>query len=282
MQCSIITVLLAWPILVRNTLAHSRWGCPLPRDPDPGIKDGLCGSWSTLLSSSNDTIMEIPPGPILVRWEEAVTHTGSPFRISLSGDNNDSDACVLLDHIPHNDDSDPISSIASTYTNYSMIIDIPNVACERCSLHLANPMTDKEGLKGGPTGKGCTDPFGDCIVVYHSCTIPIKINGTIPRAEYQCPSRNPVDWPITCVGDYGIAVNTSQMGVYRRESGRWENSFLMNVPQRYRTVDDSVFTCENFTASQPDDERRPFPSLISRLFEWIVNWLKLDWLLKIN
>jgi hypothetical protein len=157
-----------------------------------------------------------------------------------------------------------------------MIIDIPNVACERCSFHLANPMTDKEGLKGNPTGKGCTDPFGDCTTVYHSCTIPIKINGTIPRAEYQCPNRNPMDWPTTWIGDYGISVNASQMGVYRRESGHWENSFLMNVPQRYRTVDVGVFTCEKFTPNRSNGKRSLFPRFILRLYEWVVNWLNLD------
>ena len=276
---SIILAILVLPpdIILRNIQAHSRWGCPQPRDPDPGIKDGPCGTISTLSSMMvmNETIMVLQPGPMLVRWEEAVSHTGSPFRISLSGDHNDSEACVLLDHIPHNDDSDPNSNVESTYTNYSMIIDVPNVACERCSFHLANPMTDKEGLKGNPTGKGCTDPLGDCLVVYHSCTIPFRINGTIPRVEYQCPNRNPIDWPTAWIGDYGITVNASQMGVYRRESGTWTNSFLTNVPPRYRTVNDNVILCENITTQHPSKEGQHifFSRFISRLFKRIFHWL---------
>ena len=58
-------------------------------------------------------------------------------------DGNDDASCVLLDHIPHNDCCNPSLFDPSTYTQYAITINIPNVICERCSLHLSNPMTDK-------------------------------------------------------------------------------------------------------------------------------------------
>ena len=86
-----------------------------------------------------------------------------------------------------------------------------------------------------------------------------------------------MDWPTTWIGDYGINVNTSQLGVYRRESGLWENSFLRNVPPRYRTLDERGSTCETFTANQPtiNVKRGLLPRFLSRLLEWMLHWLNL-------
>jgi hypothetical protein len=115
-----------------------------------------------------------------------------------------------------------------------MTIVIPDVKCNQCSLHLVNPMTDKIGAAGALAGKGCTDPKGTCSSVYHSCTIPLKITGRVPRAQYKCPNRNPSDWPTKWIGDNGVNVTATKRGLYRRESGTWKNSFLMSVPGRYR------------------------------------------------
>jgi hypothetical protein len=218
--------------------SHSRWKCPKPRSPDTGIKGGPCGAFDTDKMSNVSTIV-IKPGPLVVQWEESITHTGAPFRIALSSDGRDTDSsvsssCVLLDHIPHNKKSDPVFARESTYTVYTLTIDIPDVKCDRCSLHLVNPMTDKIDADGAPEGKGCTDPKGTCFSVYHSCTIPLKITGSIPRAKYQCPNQNPSDWPTTWIGDNGVNVTATTRGVYRRESGTWKNGFLMDVPGRYR------------------------------------------------
>ena len=207
----------------------------------------------------------IPPGPMVVQWEESVTHLGAPFRISLSGDGVDTDPCVLLDHIPHNEVGSPLINVESSYVKYSMVIEIPDIQCSRCSLHLGNPMTDKESSRGAPLGEGCTDPNGDCLVVYHSCTLPFQINGTVPRSEYVCPNKNPDDWPTEWVGDDGVMVDTSELGVYRRESGTWMDSFLMDVPDRYRTIDDSVTPCEGF-------EEQERVGLFTRIYSRIYNW----------
>jgi hypothetical protein len=218
--------------------SHSRWVCPKPRSSDTGIKGGPCGAFDTDKMANVSTIV-IKPGQLVVQWEESITHTGAPFRIALSSDGRDTDStvsstCVLLDHIPHNEKSDPVFTKESTYTLYTLTIDIPDVKCDRCSLHLVNPMTDKIDADGAPEGQGCTDPNGSCFSVYHSCTIPLKITGSIPRAQYKCPNRNPSDWPTTWKGDNGANVTATTRGVYRRESGTWKNGFLMDVPARYR------------------------------------------------
>lgn len=224
--------------------AHSRWSCPEPRSPSSSIKDGPCGDETTnnFIVSAGD-MAEIRPGPLRVVFEESIYHTGAPFRISLSGDGTDADACTLLDHIPHNDLAvRPNFRDESTYTQYAVTIDIPDVNCESCSLHLSNPMTDKIGGAGSPFGIGCTDPDGTCFSVYYSCTRPFRIIGTssaTTRSQYQCPydaGSGPVDWPTSWIGDNGESVDASVPGVYRRESSIWnENDFtLETAPVRYR------------------------------------------------
>ena len=223
--------------------AHSRWSCPEPRSSSTSIKDGPCGDETSTFLASSEDIVEIKPGPLRVVFEESIYHTGAPFRIALSGDGTDSEACTLLDHIPHNDFAErPNFRDESTYTQYAVTIDIPDVNCERCSLHLSNPMTDKIGSAGSPSGVGCTDPDGTCFSSYYSCTRPFKIVGTssaAKRSEYQCSydsGSGPADWPTAWTGDNGEAVDASVPGVYRRESSIWNaNDFtLETAPIRYR------------------------------------------------
>jgi len=242
---ALLPLLLLLPqILLSPCRAHSRWKCPPPRSPSTGIKTGPCGSETNDFSlSPNDNgdelITEIYPGPLRVIFEESIHHTGAPFRISLSGDGTDDlDAsCVLLDHIPHNDCCRPSLYDESTYTPYVITINIPNVNCERCSLQLANPMTDKIGGDGSPTGIGCTDPFGTCFSVYHSCTRPFRIVGNgeaVSRSDYQC-ERLPGNWPEVWEGDNGVGVDASVPGLYRRESSIWSvvDFTLTAVPGDY-------------------------------------------------
>ena len=158
------------------------------------------------------------------------------------GDGTDDDACVLLDHIPHNDCCNPDYNDPTTYTPYAISIIIPNIICEHCSLHLSNPMTDKIGDDGSPLGIGCTDP-GSCFSVYHSCTKSFRIvgdanDGAVQRSDFVCPSLNKVNvgWPSVWIGDNGEAVDASIPGVYRRESSIWSqnNSTLTTAPWQFR------------------------------------------------
>lgn len=120
--------------------AHSRWKCPEPRSPQTGIKSGPCGDETNDFNS--DQGLEVKPGLLRIVFEESVHHTGAPFRISLSQDGNDDDSCVLLDHVPHNDCCRPRLGDETTYTPYVITVNIPNIICEKCSLHLSNPMVN--------------------------------------------------------------------------------------------------------------------------------------------
>jgi hypothetical protein len=239
--------------------AHARFKCPSPRSADTGIKTGPCGDQTNDFSLSSDgaAILEIAPGPMRIELEESISHTGAPFRIALSSDGSDDDGvCVLLDHIPHNDNpaSRPQYLDESTYTPYSITIEIPDVYCEKCSLHMANPMTDKIDGDGAPDAPGCTDPDGTCFSVYHSCTVPFKITGSVPRSQFTCPaSPLPDDWPLQWIGDDGVPVAASTPGVYRRERSEWSaDGLLLAVPEFYRQdvgVCSSTFQSE--AASSP-------------------------------
>jgi hypothetical protein len=91
--------------------------------------------------------------------------SGAPTRIALSRDGEDIYDCVLLDHIPANPASRPSFGQDSTYTQYRITIMIPDVQCERCSLQLVNPMTDKISTAAPFNGKcqyreGSPSPWG--------------------------------------------------------------------------------------------------------------------------
>ena len=161
----------------------------------------------------------------------------------IEGDGSDDDSCVLLDHIPHNDCCKPSISDPTTYIPYTITVIIPNIICERCSLHLSNPSLDMLVEDGSPLGIGCTDP-GTCFSVYHSCTKAFRIigdvsDGAVQRSEYTCPSLdNNVEsgWPLVWIGDSGEAVDASIPGVYRRESSVWstDDSTLTTAPWQFR------------------------------------------------
>ena len=186
-----------------------------------------------------------PPRPRCPRFCRPMALTQCPrdiFSQSNEGDGTDYDSCVLLDHIPHNDCCRPSLYDPSTYTPYTITVNIPNVFCERCSLHLSNPMTDKIGGDGSPSGVGCTDP-GTCFSVYHSCTKPFRIvgdasNGAVPRSKHACPSSDSVNvgWPTSWMGDDGEAADASIPGVYRRISSTWsaDDYTLTTAPAAYR------------------------------------------------
>jgi len=160
----------------------------------------------------------------------------------MVGDGTDNDACVLLDHIPHNDCCDPDLYDPTTYTPYTITVMIPNIICERCSLHLSNPATDRLGDDGSPVGIGCADP-GECYSVYRSCTKAFRIvgdasGGAVQRSEYVCPSlsNDETGWPTVWFGDNGEAVDASIPGLYRRETSIWseDDSTLTTAPWRFR------------------------------------------------
>lgn len=259
--------------LVVPVESHSRFGFPTPRSPNTGIKSFPCGSQTNDFSGS---VMHVQPGSFTVVIEESIAHTGSPWRISLSGDTDDSQECMLLDHIPHDDNSRPRFGSPNTYHKLAITIEIPDVACERCSLHLANPMTDKIGSAGAPAGSGCTDP-GSCPSVYYSCSMPMHINGSIPRSQYNCPGVMPSDWPQVWIGDGGRPVNANVSGNYRRESASWghigEYHWLLDAPTKYRKLIDNLVPDPGETEideSLNDKSIAPSPALIGAIIFVVV------------
>ena len=220
-------------------LSHSRWGCPPPRSSSTGIKRGFpCGEQTGDFSG---TPIVIRPGPFTVRLEESIAHRGSGWRISLSGESNDTEACVLLDHIPHDDTARtamPPLVAQRKFHQLLLTINIPDVSCERCSLHLANPMTDKIGVRGAPDGEGCLEP-GDC-PKYYSCTTPLTVLGKTPRAQHVCAGGFPEGWPQAWRGDGGARVASAEPGVYRRESAYWGPSQAARLAWTDRVGADTV------------------------------------------
>lgn len=94
--CFVATLI---PVVVK---AHSRFEYPEAQQPLTNIKDGPCGDKT---NNFEGIPMEITAGPMTVEIKESIQHKGAPFVIMLSGDGTDDEACMLLDHIPHNADA---------------------------------------------------------------------------------------------------------------------------------------------------------------------------------
>ena len=62
-------------------------------------------------------------------------------------------ACILLDHVPHDERSRPTFSNEATQHRSSITLFIPNVRCERCHLQLITIMSDD--YHGVPDGQSC-------------------------------------------------------------------------------------------------------------------------------
>ena len=193
----------------------------------PSLLTNLSFSPPFFLSFLSFSFSSSPKGPFTILIEESVAHDGAPFKISLSADGDDAmeKGCVLLDHIPSNPSSKPSYGRESTYTKYYVTVMIPNVKCNRCSLQIANPMTDKIA-----PGSSCTYPGGGnmCRSVYHSC-VDVRITGKTPRAKYACPSKPPPNW---------IQPAAAVPNVYTQERaavGDWsEAGWLTTAPPEYR------------------------------------------------
>lgn len=250
--------------LIITTQAHARWKCPQPRDAlaedgthitfdNTGNKYGSCGPESGKWGFG--TVSTLKPGWNTITWEESISHTGSPFRISIL-DERESQTVVLLDHIPHNELSMPVAYEENTYVPYKMSIFVPDIACEKCVLQMLYVMTDKSTVCGIETCyynpqdaacKGSTDPDaetcygapndtpckqeGECYSNYHSCS-DVTITGSMPLTSFAMDSQ-PSNWPY----------KNSTMNYYGAEVGDWSaDGWLLNVPIDF-TTDYGGFEC---------------------------------------
>jgi len=228
MKSAAVAVILLLAQVAVQANAHARWVCPQPRDPSTGIKSGPCGTQSGNFSG---VFFDIQPGPMTLVYEESIAHKGAPFTISLSRDGEDVYDVVLLAHIPHNDKNEPIYGVESTYTKTYITVEIPDVRCERCSLQLLNPMTDKLASNGmseceyDPECSTCNNGK-NCFSNYHSCG-NVRINGSIPRNEYVSAGQ-PISWPYS---------DLPPKIYYMDEAAEYtsDNLWLLDVPREFTT-----------------------------------------------
>eukprot|EP01036_Dinobryon_divergens_P032857 gene32857-42536_t len=243
--------------------SHGRWKCPSSRDANDesgahisfdntGNKYAACGPQSGKWGFG--TVTTIQPGWNTIVWEESISHKGSPFRVAIL-DETETARAVLLDHIPHNDDSAPDSNNESTYTPYKMSVFVPDVLCSKCSLQLLYLMTDKTtncGIDtcfynpadaackgstnekkvkclGAPNSNVCVEE-NECFSNYHSCT-DVIITGTQPITSFSMDSQ-PLSWPYKNI----------TMQYYRSESSKWSNGWLQNLPTEF-TTDYATLKC---------------------------------------
>jgi len=234
--------------------AHGRWKCPTARDEldDAGNhitfdntanKYADCGPKSGAWGFGE--VYSLQPGPMTLTWEESISHTGSPFRIAIM-DETETARIVLLDHIPHNEDSKPDRDNEDTYVEYKITVTIPDLKCSKCTMQLLYVMTDKTVNCGSEicyydpddaACKGSTDPDAAtcagapnsnvcaaedvCFSNYHSC-FDFTIEGTQPFESFAFDSQ-PSDWPY----------KSMDMNYYGAEIGTWEYGWLTGIPKNY-------------------------------------------------
>jgi len=189
-KLKVVIVLLA--LIQCKVLAHFFMVTPIARSTDPGLKSYPCGG-----IGPGTQITTIAPGNFTVVWEETISHTGAPYVIAISyGDDNH--PLLLADNIPNN-------PLGATPKKYAFTIVIPDIACDKCTLEMYNPMTDSL-----PSGTTCTYPPGSanqCLAVYHACAdIKISGKGDVQNFANNYKFQYPSCWvqnPTPIQGNYG-------------------------------------------------------------------------------
>lgn len=171
---TLLTVL-ALSLTARAAAAHIHLDAPVARTADQ--KEGPCGRTGGTRSTNVTTFR--PGETITVAWRETINHPGH-YRISFDADGDDdfvdpasyedrnTNAAVLLDGIPDEDDHD-----------FSVQVTLPNVECTRCTLQVVQVMTDKP-----PYVVGTNDLYYQCadlVLAADGTTPPVT-----PEAEGGC------------------------------------------------------------------------------------------------
>ncbi|XP_059158626.1 uncharacterized protein LOC131942722 [Physella acuta] len=179
--------------------------------------------------TSSKNIMDVSPGLFTIRFEETKFQSNSPFRVTLIGDSKDIKleeikngtnstdssgdetkySCLLLDHIPHNNQAvvskdciekgngNPLG-ICNGSTYYITIM-IPDLNCENCQLMLQQIITPQENKLCDLTQRNDTGNATDCIAVSSCANIRIRptADGVNRNLSY-CSNyldNIPGDWP---------------------------------------------------------------------------------------
>eukprot|EP00300_Choanocystis_sp_HF-7_P000269 c10229_g1_i2.p1 GENE.c10229_g1_i2~~c10229_g1_i2.p1 ORF type:complete len:257 (+),score=6.76 c10229_g1_i2:22-792(+) len=222
--------------------AHSRFVCPAPQDPNTGIKTGPCGSQSGDFNTGSQLVLN--PGWNTIVMEESIAHKGAPIRLALSREGSDYyEDGILLDHIPHNDDSAPNYGNQATWTPFVFTVFIPDVNCTNCKIQSVNPMTDKlptydlDSCFYDPDCTTCTptQENPNCWSTYHSCA-RVRITGSQPRLDFAF--SQPQSWPYRDLPSANPS--TGEPSIYfGDEATEWDtngNWTMMNVPSEYQQI----------------------------------------------
>lgn len=185
--------------------AHILLTSPQPRTESQ--KSGPCGAGAADLRGP--TVATFQAGEtITVTWNEFVTHPGH-FRIALDEDGQDGffdpmsfdDVAggpgVLMDGIAHEDDGE-----------YSVQVELPNVACDNCVLQVIQMMTDKA-------------PYGDGNDLYYQCSdIAIELDqGSTGGETGTTTGSGTTIEPGSTVGESDDGGGTAKPGTSASESG---------------------------------------------------------------
>lgn len=244
----------------------------------------LCFFFFPFSFNGHDFIFSFPPtilinSGVTLTWEESISHAGSPFRIAIL-DEKEVARIVLLDHIPHNDESSPAPYVESTYTPYKISVKIPDVNCEKCSLQLLYVMTDKTVKCGSDlcfynpldaACKGSTNPSAATCAGAPNDNVCVQENECFSNCEKPCVLL--IHAWLTCIADHSCSdvtikgsraleefeVNnqpsewpfgTLKMQYYGKEIGQWKNGWLQNIPSNF-TVNYDTLTCWMWCPNSP-------------------------------
>lgn len=162
-----VAMLVAMSMLVATTRAHCVISNPAARhDDDDQLKQYPCGVGLTAVYDGVPTTT-LQVGRTEIRWRETISHTGAPYRLAMSfNDDSHYEDYVLLDQIPHNSQG----STSNGGKLHKVYVDIPDVKCDedaKCSIQLASIMTDK--FSGTCAAEDLPESCGNTNYVYFSC-----------------------------------------------------------------------------------------------------------------
>lgn len=128
-------------------------------------KTGPCGATGST-RGTNVTVLE--PGSMLtVAWDETINHPGH-YRVSFDLDGQDFTVPLSFTDTTQTENV-LVDSIADRAGGaYTQVVQLPNMACENCTLQLIQMMTDKP-------------PYGDGNDIYFQCAdIALRPGGAGP------------------------------------------------------------------------------------------------------
>ncbi|CAL1533648.1 unnamed protein product [Lymnaea stagnalis] len=290
------------------TEANVRFVCPRPISPrsdEESVTYMTPSSCEKSDGSSKEDVLDISAGLFTVRFEETRFHPGSPFRILLVGASQHrslkpsngtnftvsneiiKQSCLLLDHIPHNNQA-VISKDCMLKGNdyplgvcngstYYVTIYIPDLACDDCSLMLQQIIPSPGNKLCDVTQLNDTGNATDC-QMYTSCS-RVRIRPSpdgIGRDLSFCSDylkNMPGDWPYRPQDlfktDQGASLTLDilhknlhilvpsglKLGPIERVEVRENTSIIWNVTvtEKHGNSDPVVVTWKNLSATEHEE-----------------------------